>query len=140
MTTPPLLPSHNKPDWWKRNWKWFVPVLCILTAGSFTGFVYTVSNFMKSSGAYILAVEKTKAHPAVIELIGTPVEEKGLTTGNVQISGSSGKAELVIPISGPKESATIHVVARKVAGQWQFDHLVVQINGDHQRIDLLNTE
>ena len=131
---------QNK-NWWGRNWKWVVPVGCLGSLALFAGFialiVCLVFGMMKSSDAFKDALAKAKAHPSVQKTIGTPIEEGMFVTGNINISGPSGQADLAIPISGPDGEATIYVVAAKLAGQWTFSTLVVEIKDTKQRINLL---
>ena len=128
-------------NWWNRNWKWFVPVGCLGSLILFVGFiallVCLVFGMMKSSDVYRQALAKAKAQPSVQATIGTPIEEGLLITGNINVSGPSGQANLSIPISGPDGKATIYLVAAKSAGQWSFSTLVVEIKQTRQRIDLL---
>lgn len=127
--------------WWGRNWKWSVPVGCLGLLGLFAAFVVLlvglVFGLMKSSDAYKGALARAAADPAVQEAIGTPVEAGLFVTGNINVSGSTGQADLAIPIRGPDGRGTIHVVAAKAAGQWQFSTLVVEINGSDLRLNLL---
>ena len=128
-------------NWWGRNWKWVVPVGCLVPLTLFVGFIVLivclVFGMMKSSDVYKEALAKAKANPAVQKTIGTPIEEGMFVTGNINISGPSGQADLAIPISGPDGEATIYVVAAKLAGQWTFSTLVVEIKDTKQRINLL---
>src|SRR6266700_4243542 len=76
-------------------------------------------------------------NPAVIEAVGSPVTEGFLVSGNTNVNGASGEANLSIPISGPKGKGTIYVAARKSLGRWNYSGLVLEIERTHQRIDLL---
>lgn len=49
---------------------------------------------------------------------------------------SDGKSESRNSGSWPKRAATIYVDARKMTGQWHFDHLIIQIQRTGARIDL----
>lgn len=127
--------------WWSRNWKWFVPVGCLSSIFLFAAFIALTMSFvfgmMKSSDAYSQGLAKTKASPAVVEALGVPIKEGYFTSGSINERGSSGNAELAIPISGPKGSGTIYLEARKSAGGWSFSQLVVEIEKSNKRIDLL---
>ena len=92
---------------------------------------------MKSSDVYKEALARAKASPAVAEALGTPIKAGYFTSGNINVSGPSGDAELSIPISGPKGQATIYLEARKSAGEWAFSLLEVEIVETKERIDLL---
>lgn len=132
--------QQNK-NWWGRNWKWFVPVGCLGSLAFFAGFIVLIMclvfGLIKSADPYKDALAKAKAHPSVQKIIGTPIEEGIFITGKINVSGSSGQADISIPISGPDGKATIYVVATKSAGQWTFSTLSVEIKDTRQRIDLL---
>jgi hypothetical protein len=132
-----------KPNWWTRNWKWFVPLGCftvalmlLIFAGSI---VVIVFNAMKSTDVYKEALARAKADPAVIEALGSPIKDGFLVSGNSNVNGASGESNLAIPISGPKGKGTIYVSATKSLGRWIYSGLVVEVSGTHDRIDLLQT-
>ncbi len=133
--------EQRNTNWPGRNWKWLVPLGCLGSLALFAAFIVAIGclvfGMMKSSGAYQGAVAKARAHPLVQQAIGTPIEEGMFVTGNINVSGSSGEADLSIPISGPDGQATIQVVAARAAGQWTFSTLVVEIKNTEQTIDLL---
>jgi len=99
--------------------------------------VTLVFGFMKSSVAYSGALDRARAAPAVIAALGTPIRDGFFVAGNISVNGQSGKAELAIPISGPKGDATVYVVASEALGEWHFERIVVQIDRTGRRIDLL---
>ena len=78
-----------------------------------------------------------KAHPAVIQALGSPIIEGFLLSGNTNVNGASGDANLSIPISGPKGKGTIYVAATKSLGRWNYSGLVLEIAKTRKRIDLL---
>jgi hypothetical protein len=130
-------------NWWKRNWKWFVPVGCLSVAALFVVFagslVVIVFSAMKSTDVYKEALARARANPAVIDLLGSPIKDGFLVSGNTNVNGASGESNLAIPIFGPKAKATIYVSANKSLGQWKYTGLVVEIGQTHKRIDLLET-
>ena len=96
-----------------------------------------VFGSMKSSDAYSGALARAKAAPAVIAELGTPIRSSWYVGGRINVSGSTGYANLSIPIYGPKSKATIYVEARKKSGEWRYRELVVEIEASGKRIDLL---
>lgn len=126
--------------WWERHWKWAVPVGCltpvVVCCGGFTLVFALVFGAIKSSEVYTHALSRAQAHDEVKDLLGEPVEARFWVTGQLQVSGSSGEADLAIPLSGPRGSATLHVVATKSAGEWQYSTLAVVPEGGGRRIDL----
>ena len=136
-----MLPATPKPNWWKRNWKWFVPLGCFTLVLAFVIFVSSilmiVFGAMKSTEVYKEALTRAKADPAVIEALGSPIKDSLFMSGNTNVNGASGESNLAIPISGPKGKGTIYVSARKSLGEWNYSGLVVEVAQTHQRIDLL---
>ena len=136
-------PSTARPNWWKRNWQWFVPAGCLSMLALFVAFVGSIAlivfSAMKSTDVYKDALARAEAHPSVIEALGSPIKEGFLVSGNTNVNGASGEANLSIPISGPKGKGTIYVAANKSLGRWNYSGLVVEIAKTHQRIDLLQS-
>ena len=99
--------------------------------------VLIVFSAIKSSDVYKDALARAKTHPAVIEALGSPVTEGLLLSGNTNVNGASGEANLSIPVSGPKGKGTVYVAATKSLGRWNYSGLVLEIARTHQRIDLL---
>jgi hypothetical protein len=139
---PPTQPATQKPNWWTRNWKWFVPLGCLSVALLLLVFVGSilviVFSAMKSTDVYKEALARAKEDPAVIEALGSPIKEGFLLSGNTNVNGAAGESNLAIPISGPKGKGTIYVSATKALGQWNYSGLVVEVTQTHQRIDLLH--
>ena len=129
-----------RPNWWSRNWMWFVPTGCLagllLFAGFIAAIVLVVSGARKSSDAYKMAVARAKSHPEVIAALGTPIDEGLFLAGKTRVDGSSGEADLRIPISGPKGKGKIYAAATKSAGRWTYSTLAVEVDGRDERIDL----
>jgi hypothetical protein len=136
-----MMNQPQERNWWNRNWKWFVPVGCLGAIVLLVGFgamiVFLAFGFVKSSESYKQAVAIAKTNSAVMEALGSPIKEGLLFAGNINISGSSGEADLAIPISGPKGKAILYAVATKSAGKWTFSTLEVAIKASGERIDIL---
>ena len=135
--------AQPQPGWWSRNWKWFVPTGCLTILLLIVAFVAVIFVFvfgiLKSSDVYKTALERGKTHPAVIEALGEPIKEGWLLSGKTNVEGTSGEADIGIPISGPKGTGTIYAVATKSAGRWTYRTLEVEVSGRPERIDLLQS-
>ena len=128
------------PGWWSRNWKWLVPVGCLTTLLLFAGFLALVLSLafgmLKGSDPYTQALAQARAHPAVIDALGTPISDGFFPSGNIEETGAGGSANFAIPISGPKGDATLYLEARKAVGRWTLIQLEVEF-ADGRRLDLL---
>jgi Cytochrome oxidase complex assembly protein 1 len=93
--------STPTPNWWKRNWKWFVPLGCFSVALLFLTFVGSmlviVFSAMKSTDVYREALASAKADPAVIEALGSPLKDGFLVSGNTNVNAVSGVLQKLAP-------------------------------------------
>jgi hypothetical protein len=129
--------TQESRSWLERNWKWLIPVaLSVLVFFALT-IVTLVMGLIKSADVYTDALAMAKSRPEVIGVIGEPIKEGFFVTGSISISGSSGNADLAIPVSGPKGKAVVYVVASKSAGKWKYSTLEVAIDKTSERINLL---
>ena len=91
-------------SWFRRNLKWLIPVGCLgsllVCAGGIGAIVLIVFGAIKSSDAYTEALERATSNAAVQAALGTPIQAGWFPTGSINTSGSSGSADLAIPISG----------------------------------------
>jgi len=113
--------------------------LIVLACVFVAAIALTVVTAVKSSDAYKMAAQRAKSDPRVIEAIGTPIGEGWWIAGNTEVSGGSGKADLTIPLHGPRGKAMVYALATKFAGDWQYTKLVVKIDKTGETIDLLTT-
>ena len=139
-TTPaPATPQPPRKSWWSRNWKWFVPTGCLTIIALGVVFVvcivFFVFSVLKSSDAYQTALTNAKNDPRVVTALGSPIKDGLVPSGKTNVNGSSGDADIAIPISGPKGKAMIYAVGTKSAGKWEFSKLAVQVDGG-EMIDL----
>ena len=129
-------------NWWDRNWKWFVPVLCVFCVAFFLalilGIFALVFGMMRSSTPYQLALQRAQSSPVVVAALGAPIKPGLLTTGNISSSGGDGKAQLAIPLEGSRHNATLYVRAEEIAGVWHYSVMAVAVDNGKQRIDLLD--
>lgn len=144
MNSPVPPPRRDGGNWLGRNWAWFVPAGClgslVLFAAFFSGVFLLIVASIRHSWVYGEAVDRARNHPVVIRELGEPIRAGWWILGNLHTSGSSGSADLTIPIAGPRDSARIFAVGEKRAGTWDFEYLVVEIDGSGEVIDLLGME
>jgi hypothetical protein len=146
MESASTLPSTPGPPkgWFDRNWKWILPVGClgfVVLSSAFVGGVFLlVETSFRNSDVCAQALARAQADPQVVAGIGQPLKAGWLITGDINVYGSSGRADVSIPIIGPNGKGKIYAVARKTAGVWEFETLQVEVQGRPERIDLLRIE
>jgi hypothetical protein len=106
-----------------------------LVITSIVGGLVLVLYFMRSSDVCQMALEKARSSPPVVAALGEPITQGWWVSGNINVSGSAGGADVNIPIAGPRGSAAMHVIATKVDGQWTFSVLNIALP-DGKHVDL----
>jgi hypothetical protein len=146
MPTPPY-PVHPEPikkSWLERNPLWKIPLGCLTLLVLLAAFgiilMTAITSSFRQSDVYKQAIAKATANPQVRERIGEPIQPDWLISGEMNVSGNSGKANLIIPISGPRGRGRIHTVAQKSDGVWRFTYLQVELADQSASIDLLSIQ
>ncbi len=136
-------------SWWKRNWKWFVPLSVIL--------VLIVSFFMslEISGArtdlaqaysdtelYNNALEKVKSKQKVIDLLGKieTIDKLAILEGEVHYSNNNQTVNSSIRIKG---KAKMDITANKINNKWSYKTINVRIKNPpkkRQTIKIIKAE
>ena len=136
----------NPPEqkgWFGRNWKWFIPTGCltvvVMACAVVAAVIYFALGSIKSSYVYREAMTRIRSNPAIVRELGEPIEAGWQINGTINVNGDSGKADVKIPVSGPKKSGAVYATAIKKQGKWDFSALEVEIEGEPQRINLLTT-
>jgi len=143
-TIPPPLPPHASSaapaprGWWQRNWKWALPVVVVGFFAVVVTFValivFTLRGSMMGSDVYRDAMVRANAHPELVGALGEPIEAGFMPMGSISKSsekGGSGRADLVIFLSGPRGSGQLVAAAERRLGTWTWESLIyVPDNGD----------
>lgn len=130
-----------QPSWWKRNWKWVVPVGgCMSLIVLFVVFVgsifYGVTTALEESQPYEYALEKINQDEVLTQQLGSPIEKDGMIQGSYNYSNGDKTADMRIPISGPNGSGTLIVQATGEDDNWTYNVIRVEIK-DNESINLL---
>ena len=91
---------------------------------------------LKGSDAYRLGVDRLRASPQAVELLGEPIEA-GFPMGSISKSDGSGEAALTFSATGPKASGTVALTATLSAGTWTLTNLRLKLGGRDEVVDLL---
>jgi len=87
--------------------------------------VFVVFSFIKSSEAYRGAHDKAIHDPRVIAALGAPIKDGYWVSGTVNVRDHSGEADFKFPISGPKDSATVHAIGTLDQNGWTYGEIEV---------------
>jgi hypothetical protein len=143
IPAPPPSPMPLPESWFSRSWKWFVPTLIlglVLLLALFVGGLLTfVFGLLKSSEPYQHAVAIASSNPDVVRELGAPIAPGWYVSGNINVSESSGEANLAIPLNGSLHRGTVYAIAKKTDGVWTYTKLRIVVEGNESPIELLQT-
>jgi uncharacterized membrane protein YgcG len=114
-----------------------IALLVILFVGAIFAFVFTL---VKSAEPYQHAIQVVASDARAQQKLGSRIEARWWSSGSINTSGSSGSADLAIPVRGSSGSGTVYVAAKKSAGQWNYEKLELEIDGQQERVDFLPTK
>jgi Cytochrome oxidase complex assembly protein 1 len=127
-------------SWWGRNWKWVVPLGCLspflLIGGCVAALAIVLFGSLKNSDAYQKSLEAVRANQEVESVLGAPITPAFFVTGNIFVGNGGGHVDISYDVSGPKGSATVHAVADKKDGAWEFRSIKVFPAESGKRIDV----
>ena len=146
MPTPPY-PLHPEPmrrSWLEHHPGWKIPLGCLtllflIAIFGLLTMTIIIASF-RSSDVYKQALVKAAESQQVRDLMGEPIRAAWLISGDLHVNGSTGNANLSIPISGPRGKGVIRAVAFKSEGVWRFTYLKVKVEGQDESIDLLSVQ
>jgi hypothetical protein len=140
----PISPQPMQKSWLDRNAGWKIPLGCLLVVLLIVGFIGLIFSIVSTSfhKSYVFqeAVARAERNPEVAEKIGTPLRPSWMPMGQINVNGSSGNANMTIPVTGPRGKGTIHLEAQKVSGVWRFRILEVRVEGQTGAINLLGPD
>lgn len=91
-----------------------------------------------STWAYKNAMKTAQENTDLQIRLGKPISKGFFMSGSVSSSGSSGKADLTIPIKGSNGKGELIVDASKNKGKWSMDKLLF-IDGENKDTVMLNS-
>jgi len=130
-----------KRTWLDRHTGWKIALgglLLIGFVGVFAAIVFTVVEAsLRKSEVYQEALARAARDPQVTDRIGVALRPGRVLQGQINVSGSSGKAHMAIPVTGPRGKGTIYLDARKATGTWRFLILQVEFEDPSGCVNLL---
>jgi hypothetical protein len=139
----PLVPGPVTRSWLDRHARWKIPLGCLIVILLFCAFVAVIFTVLdisfRNSIVYKEALARAGRSPEVASRIGEPLQAGRVLQGQLNVTGSTGTANMKIPITGPRGKATILLDTRKADGAWVFRTLEVQFEGQSDAVDLLES-
>ena len=129
-----------QPSWWKRNWKWVVPVggcftLIIGLVILFSSIYFGVNKVMEDSQPYEYALKLINEDDALVKVLGSPITKDGMFQGNISWVNGNKVAKIVVPIAGPKGKGKLYIDATGEGDEWNYHEIRIEVN--NQEFDFL---
>jgi len=134
-------PPPIERSWFERHW-WKLLIALVLGGIGMSilccgGIVFAIFGSLRSNDVVTMTIDRLADEPAVIAHTGEPISAGWFVLGSIHWNGDSGNASLSIPVHGPDGTAEASVQATREHGQWQIDHLSVELEGVGERIKLI---
>ena len=123
-------------NWWKRNWKWLVPVggislflILILLSSGIGGMGIDLVQAYSDTKLYENALEKVKSDKRVTELLGEiePIDELAILEGEVKYSNENKTVNSSIRVTGTKGKARMDISADLINNSWDYEKINIRI-------------
>ncbi len=99
--------------------------------------VFYIFSSVRSSEPFQHTLQAAQASPEMCQALGEPITLGWWFTGSVNWHNGDGTAAVRIPLSGPRDSATVEVSGALTAGgPWSFDKMEATLKSTGQVIDL----
>ena len=135
--SPPTTPPEKKTNWWLIGCGGCLGLLLLVILG-FGALYFGLTQIIKSTDPYKIAVDGATRSPEVQAELGTPITPGFFIQGNVNSNISNGvtneTANLTIPLKGPKASGSVHYAATRTDGKWDVRDFSVTVAGSNKTI------
>ncbi|MCF7750217.1 cytochrome c oxidase assembly factor 1 family protein [Bacillus subtilis subsp. subtilis] len=142
MHQPPPLPGARPagPGWWRRHWRWALPLTVLLTTAAAAGLIWFVlvqwSQFSRGSEPYQEAMRRARCSVDLVAHLGEPIQDGFLPMGGMESSSTgTGSSQFVVQLRGPHGKGRLFLQAQREQGQWDYPMLYVLVK-DAEPIDL----
>ena len=137
MTLPPALPGSTVPTgWWRRHWRWAMPLAVVVGMAAAAGAVgFALSQWAywsKSSTPYQEAMRRARCNIELVAALGEPLRDGYLPAGSMH---SNGQSQFVIGVSGPQGKGRLFLNAKRSGEHWDYPMLYV-VTDANEAIDL----
>ena len=139
-------------SWWKRNWKWLVPVsgiilisIAIFFFSGMNGIVTDLAQAYADTELYENTLEKAKSDKRVTELLGEieSIDKMAILEGQVEYSNDNKTVNSSIRVVGTNGNASMDISADRIDNVWNYKKINIRIKKpieNKQTIEILTAE
>lgn len=127
MSALPPFPPPPRDDHRARNITFWLILGCggmlFCLAAFVAGVYFFVTATMRNSEPGQRALQLARSDARVIAAIGQPVRTGWIYNGTITVNLRDGNANFTMPLSGPKDKASVHVIATKDGSGWHYEEI-----------------
>ncbi len=136
-------------SWWKRNWKWLIPVIGILLititvffSSGMNGIATDLVQAYADTELYENALNKAKSDKRVTELLGEiePIDKLAIAEGEVQYTNENKTVNSTIRIVGNKGKARMDISADRINDEWNYTKINIRIKNPPEKKQTIEIE
>ena len=133
-------------SWFKKNWKWFVPVcifvlsfIFLLSSSGLGGLLGDYGKAYADSRLYAIPMEKVKSNIRVREVLGEikPMGKMTILNGAIHYSNDNKFVESTIKIFGENGKAMLDISAEWINGSWVYNKINVRIKNPPENREVI---
>lgn len=123
-------------SWWKRNWKWLVPVcgiilifISIFFSSGMGGVTTNLAQAYADVELYDNAVKMAQSDARVKELLGEiqPIDKLAIIEGQVEYSDGNKTVNTTIRVIGTKGKGNLDISANRINDVWVYKIIKIRI-------------
>jgi hypothetical protein len=131
-------------SWWKRNWKWFIPSVIVLSTFAiilslFASPIPDIAKAYADNSIHENALVKARQNQQVTETLGVlePIDKMAIFEGFVLYSNNNNTVNLTIRVKGTKGKGKMDITANKVNENWSYQKIAIRIKEPKKTISII---
>ncbi len=127
---------ENHGSWWKRNWKWVIPIFGIIAisitvflSSEMDGVAADLAKAYADPELYNNALDKVRTDHRVNALLGEiqPIDKMAIIEGQVEYSNDDTTVFSSVRIIGTKGKANMDISADRLNNTWNYNQIKIRI-------------
>lgn len=133
-------------SWWKKHWKWFVPLIsmllilvCVFFISGSNSIVGDYSKAYADQQLYSDALEKVRENERIKDVLGTiePMRNTAILNGSVKYFNDNTSVKTTIKIFCTKGKAMLDIAANRIDNTWHYQEIRVRIKNPPEKREII---
>ena len=129
-------------SWWKKNWKWLIPVsgilmilIAVFISSGMGGVSANLIQAYSDTELYENALQKVKSDQKVTEILGEiePIDKLAILEGEVNYTNDNQTVNSTIRLKGTKGKARMDITADRIDNEWNYRKISIRIKNPPEK-------